>query len=674
MADGADVAQNAKRSGTVKDAVEPELKTICWPLTYKLQLPQQQPGQQSLHTFGFDSARPAKKCWWSHRLYKGPNNKPVQILYSKTRADSERIARQFLNEPVIGFDMEWPWNDWKRPDLQNKIGLIQLASEDRIALFHIGLHAGKTTDDIMAPSLRKIIESPDIGKLGVGVLSADFARLRRYFRLNPRGAVELSHLYRLIKFGGWKPELVSTKLVSLARLVEDQLGHPLYKGDVRTSNWSKPLSQDQINYAAGDAYAGLMLYHCMNYKRTRMKPSPPLPMHAEKYLTHKLSGVTPLHLDACTKDGSIMTSETFFEVKMTDAAKSRKTNDKTTSPSSKAKPSVAKFPKDLTDATSQALYSELLLRRSSLAETAGVPVYRITTNPVLVALAMYRPADKKQLLAIKGIGPKQEETYGSAWLETISLFMQANGIAVSNTYTDTEKTSDLTTALQESAHEPPSTPDRIPRRRSHEAQDSSNSSPAFGSPVQRTPQLHTGLSFTMAETNLDEDHRDTASSYSDDSLPSLDFGTPPTILTPQLKRKRTASPCKNGALTASQRLQRMTKDQDAGIIIPTPSHAAATPKKNTIVPNQSDVFTPRTKLARNKLSAFSKLVTNKLPPRAVGAPPIVSERTLSLIVVRAPQTLDDLERIPGIDGLILACQQADMDLLKHIIKFAAVRT
>jgi hypothetical protein len=359
---------------------------------------------------------------------------------------------------------------------------------------------------------------------------------------------------------------------------------------------------------------------------------------------------------------------------MTDAAKSRKTNDKTTSPSSKAKPSVAKFPKDLTDATSQALYSELLLRRSSLAETAGVPVYRITTNPVLVALAMYRPADKKQLLAIKGIGPKQEETYGSAWLETISLFMQANGIAVSNTYTDTEKTSDLTTALQERAHEPPSTPDRIPRRQSHEAQDSSNSSPAFGSPVQRTPQLHTGLSFTMAETNLDEDHGDTASSYSDDSLPSLDFGTPPTILTPQLKRKRTASPCKDGALTASQRLQRMTKDQDAGILIPTPSHAAATPKKNTIVPNQSDVFTPRTKLARNKLSAFSKLVTNKLPPRAVGAPPIVSERTLSLIVVRAPQTLDDLERIPGIDGLILACQQTDMDLLKHIIKFAAVRT
>ncbi|KAH7079598.1 ribonuclease H-like domain-containing protein [Paraphoma chrysanthemicola] len=674
MADAADVAQNAKRPGTVKAAVESELETIRWPLTYKLQLPKQQPGQQSLYTFGFDSAQPAKKCWWSHRLYKGPNNKPVQILYSKTRADSERIARQFLDESVVGFDMEWPWNDWKRPDLQNKIGLIQLASEDKIALFHIGLHAGKTTDDIMAPSLRKIIESPDIGKLGVGVLSADFARLRRYFRLNPRGAVELSHLYRLIKFGGWKPELVSTKLVSLARLVEDQLGHPLYKGNVRTSNWSKPLSQDQINYAAGDAYAGLMLYHCMNYKRTKMRPTPPLPMHVEKYLAHRLSGVTPLHLDAVTKDGSIMTSESFFEVKMTDAAKSRKTKDKKTSPNSKAKPSAAKFPKDLTDATSQALYSELLLRRSSLAETAGVPVYRITTNPVLVALAMHRPADKNQLTAIKGIGAKQQEAYGSAWLETISLFVQANGIAVSNTTTDTEHTTDSTAALQKGAHEPPSTPDRIPRRRGHQAQDSPSSSPAFGSPVQRTPQLHTGLSFTMAETNLDEDHEDTASSYSDDSLPSLDFGTPPTILTPQLKRKRTASPCKDGALTASQRLQRMTKGQDTGPILPASSHAAATPRKNTIITNQSDVLTPRTKLARNKLSAFSKMVTNKLPPRAVGAPPIVSERTLSLIVVRAPQTLDDLERIPGIDGLMLACQQTDTDLLKNILKFAAVRT
>jgi ribonuclease D len=245
-------------------------------------------------------------------------------LYSKTKDDSEKIVQQFLEEPVVGFDMEWPWNDWKRDNLQNKIGLIQVANETTVALFHIGLHPGKTTDDIIAPSLRKLIEDPKIGKLGVGILNADFARLRRFFHLNPKGAVELSHLYRLTKFGGHKPELISTKLVSLARLVEDQLGHPLYKGDVRTSNWSRPLSQDQINYAAGDAYAGYMLYHSMNYKRLKMKPVPPLPIHADEYRGYKLSGINALRLNGQTKDGKPMTSELFYEIKMADTASSSK--------------------------------------------------------------------------------------------------------------------------------------------------------------------------------------------------------------------------------------------------------------------------------------------------------------------------------------------------------------
>jgi ribonuclease D len=615
-----------------------------WPLAYKLQLPNEQHGQQSLQTFGFDSARAVKKPWWSHRLYKGPDDKPVRILYSRTKEDSETIAQQFLKEPVIGFDMEWPWNDYKKADLQNKIGLIQVCNEEKIALFHIGLHAGKTTDDIIAPSLRKLIESPDIGKLGVGVLSADFARLRRFFRLNPKGAVELSHLYRLTKFGSHKPEFVSTKLVSLARLVEDQLGHPLYKGDVRTSNWSKPLSRDQINYAAGDAYAGYMLYHCMNYKRLQMKPVPPLPIHAEKYLAYKLSGIIPLRLDGQSEDGALLTSETFFGVPMGDSVAASKSKPKIT------KPKAPTIPKELTDASSQALYNELVLRRSSLAEKAGLPPYRVTTNTVLVALALLRPMDRDQLLAIKGIGAKQEESYGSAWLEVISQFLNPAGMP-SDPVTAT--TSIVSKSLSLPSGEPPSTPNRTPRRNRYRGEDSSDSSPAFGSPIQRTPQLHTGLSFTMAETKIEAEDSD-----SDDSLPSLDFHTAPTHPPPPLKRKRTESPVREATQTASQRLQQLT----AGPTIPT------TPTKPRHIPSQA--LTPHSKLARNKLLAFSKLVTRKIASRGPDAPPIVSERTLSLIVVRAPQTMEELERIPGIDSFLLACEQTGTDLLKNVLKFS----
>jgi ribonuclease D len=651
---------------TAKEAAKDKAR---WPLDYKLQAPKRQ-GQPSLQAFGFDSSVPAKKCWWSYRLYKNADNKLPEILYSKTKADSEAIVKQFLDEPVVGFDMEWPWNDWKKSELQNKIGLIQIASESKIALIHIGLHTGKTTDDIIAPSLKKLIEDPKIGKLGVGILSADFARLRRFFHLKPRGAVELSHLYRLVKFGGYKPELVSTKMVSLARLVEDQLGHPLYKGDVRTSNWSKPLSRDQINYAAGDAYAGYMLYHCINYKRLQMKPSPPMPIHAETYLTYKLSGIIPLRLDQKTKDGTLLTSETFFGVTMSDKVSSSSIGTKEKKAPATPKPKAPTVPKELTDAASQALYNELVLRRAALAEKAGVQPYRVTTSPVLVALALQRPTDKDQLLAVKGIGAKQYETYGHAWLEVISSFLERDGLPA--LVVDTESITSATTALDASkyaaAAEPPSTPVRPSRRAPNRDQDSPDSSPAFGSPVQRTPQLHTGLSFTMAESKIDaeeqETDHDSASVASDESLPSLDFGDTPSLATPRLKRKRTESPAKE----ASQRLHQMTQARDSlPTVLP---EAITTPKKPVpVVQPVLEGFTPRTRLARNKLSAFSKLVARKLPPRSSNAPPIVSERSLSLIVIRRPQTMDDLERIPGVDGLILACEQTGTDLLKNILKF-----
>lgn len=57
-------------------------KVVVVPLAFKLQLPKQQQG---------------------HRRRWG---KPVQILYSRIKENSEKIALQYLDEPVVGFDTE----------------------------------------------------------------------------------------------------------------------------------------------------------------------------------------------------------------------------------------------------------------------------------------------------------------------------------------------------------------------------------------------------------------------------------------------------------------------------------------------------------------------------------------------------------------------------------------
>ncbi|KAI1172495.1 hypothetical protein F4777DRAFT_512297 [Nemania sp. FL0916] len=268
----------------------------------------------------------APRQYWRHSDYRGPENEVVKVLYSKTKWQSEKIAQQFIDEPVLGFDIEWPWDSDKLPALKDKVALIQLACERKVALFHISLHHGTTTDELIAPSLKKIIESPDIMKTGVGVLHTDFRRLRTHFELEPKGAFELSHLHNLITYGRTTPRRATTRLCSLSNQAERHLGQPLWKGGVRTSNWSLALSWSQTQYAATDAYASFMLFHCMNAKRLAMDPVPPLPRLAETYLTQVGPKSTLLRLESVSEDGevTIVPVDEFFS-----AASSQQENEVT---------------------------------------------------------------------------------------------------------------------------------------------------------------------------------------------------------------------------------------------------------------------------------------------------------------------------------------------------------
>ena len=543
-------------------------------------------------TFSMRPARcdTSRRRWWHHYYYRGPQGQAVQILYSRTRSHSETIARHSISEPVLGFDMEWPWDADKRPRLQDKIALIQLASERKIALFHIALHEGETTDDLIAPTLREIIESPKIFKTGVAVLNADFKRLRTHFKLEPKGAFELSHLHNLVTYGARASEHVTTKIRSLSFQVEKHLGLPLWKGNVRTSDWSQPLNSDQITYAATDAYAGFMLFHCMNAKRLALEPVPPLPVLAETY-PFTVSKSATIRLEVVTEEGKVQitTAADFYKIEreskhgnaeaegtpvFEDTRKGEirdsgeeetvvETVDTVTGPSQEAtvetrlghdklqhsrKRQRIKDRKSRVDAdnvendtvrTSMdgscwALYGRLASHRKQIAVAKDVPPFVIAHNTVLQTLSMYRPSNDRELLRMPGIGKRKPLEYGTPWLEIIAAF-------------EAEQKKDGGHPRDQEAENQPESKTPEPKRRrivrvgrSKEVLVSSDRPPAV---------LSTGISFQFSEASLADDPIITSRSEEDDDTEEEDddindnedtaFGPPMQPPSPAtLKRKR----------------------------------------------------------------------------------------------------------------------------------------
>ncbi|KAA8642114.1 hypothetical protein EYZ11_001210 [Aspergillus tanneri] len=224
----------------------------------------------------------AKPKFWSHASNKGPDGKDIIVHYCKTLKSTEEVARHFLDDKTLGFDLEWKAQASASDCIQNNVSLIQIANKSRIALFQLALFKPvRGVEDLVAPSLAKILESPDITKVGVSV-KADCTRLRKYLGIDARAIFELSHLYKLVKYYHSNPRLINKRLVSLNDQVEEHFGLPLVKEDsVRCSDWTFALNYHQVQYAATDPYACLCLFDTMDSKRKALNPVPPLPAHAE---------------------------------------------------------------------------------------------------------------------------------------------------------------------------------------------------------------------------------------------------------------------------------------------------------------------------------------------------------------------------------------------------------
>ncbi|KAG8525386.1 uncharacterized protein KY384_009030 [Bacidia gigantensis] len=225
----------------------------------------------------------SEQSYWQHSLYRGPNSdqQVVKVHYCKTKETMESVSQLFADEQVLGFDIEWMANSSANHGTRRNVSLIQIASEERVALFHIARFPDNdTADAFVSPTFRNIMESPDILKVGVAILG-DSTRLRNFLGIHCRGLHELSFLYKIIKYHSGQLDKINRYPVSLAQQVQEHLGLPLLKDQVQTSDWSKNLDSEQTRYAASDPYACLQLFHCLEAKRLALDPVPERPAFAE---------------------------------------------------------------------------------------------------------------------------------------------------------------------------------------------------------------------------------------------------------------------------------------------------------------------------------------------------------------------------------------------------------
>ncbi|GAQ88863.1 Werner syndrome-like exonuclease [Klebsormidium nitens] len=224
-------------------------------------------GDQTLPKCGQDDGLSVRQlpAWLTSARTAGPPQEctlPImrfggRIVYAVSPQEVECSARTLLEDlrggdACLGFDIEWKVT-FRRGETPQKAALIQLCPSGACCyLFHIA-HSGLTS------SLRALLDEQSVGKAGAGIYG-DAQKLRRDFGVSMGGLRDLSDLAneRLQPKDG-------PRKWSLTALAQEAMLQQVEKPPKqRISDWERlPLSPDQRQYAATDAYASLRLYQVL---------------------------------------------------------------------------------------------------------------------------------------------------------------------------------------------------------------------------------------------------------------------------------------------------------------------------------------------------------------------------------------------------------------------------
>ena len=166
-----------------------------------------------------------------------------EILLIDTAEKLNSVKPDLLKHKFLGFDTE------TRPSFKkgrfNSVALLQLASQDKAYLLRLNRLG-------LPGFIADLLGDPQIIKVGVAIKD-DLRLLNRIRSFDPQGFIELQEFvknYDILDNG-------------LKRLAANVLGIRISKKN-QTSNWERSeLTEDQMVYAATDAWVCLKIYNAL---------------------------------------------------------------------------------------------------------------------------------------------------------------------------------------------------------------------------------------------------------------------------------------------------------------------------------------------------------------------------------------------------------------------------
>lgn len=169
----------------------------------------------------------------------------------RTPADAKAALAELQTIPCLGFDTE------SRPTFhkgQESDGphLVQFATAERAWLF-------QTRTLEAQAAVAALLHDANIAKVGFG-LANDMSQLAGKFGIHPQNLVDLDRVFRQL---GYKNSVGAKGAIAIL------FGERFLKSKrLSTSNWSLPqLNDQQLLYAANDAYAAIRVHMALQEKR-----------------------------------------------------------------------------------------------------------------------------------------------------------------------------------------------------------------------------------------------------------------------------------------------------------------------------------------------------------------------------------------------------------------------